>query len=308
MKHRNKVLQKSFSLAMALLMAVFVPLQVAAAEVDHVNVAMGNVVIVDNTVSHFVTPDDYRSNDTFTGSLTIIDDVTAGGFSGTLAPFETSITVTTSQNIQLTFDNVSIREDIPVSITASEGATVTIELDGENTITGGDGNGNAGAAFQQNGGSVIIQDESGEAGTLEAESKNLGSGILSLGENAELTINADVTATGAAGFGGIEAEGSVNIEGGTVTASGGASGSVDVSDGNGGIQTVERAGSGIDAAQLNISGGTVTASGGSGGENAGAGIVADTQREVNISGGDVTATGGSNVSGGGGVFINLHTL
>ena len=121
-----------------------------------------------------------------------------------------------------------------------------------------------------------------------------GSALISKGD-VTLTLKGDNHLTGGNGgsssYGGdgITSSGSLTISGGTVTATGGKSGSGDYSNGGNGISS---------SGSLSISGGTVTATAGSSSGSYGRDGIT-TSSSLTISGGTVTANGGSGSYRGG---------
>ena len=181
------------------------------------------------------------------------------------------------------------------TIAIEKGSDVTIELDGENTLTAS--NGKAGLYVAQ-GASVTIKDDNGDGSlvaTGSAVGTTSGAGIGGNGKSdaGSITISGgDVTATGGSGAAGIGSSrnGSVEqieVSGGDVTAIGGANGGAGIGTGLGGT-----------ANQIEISGGNVTANGGNEGSGIGAGQGKNAAvDQIKVSGGEVTATGGSNAAG-----------
>ena len=174
---------------------------------------------------------------------------------------------------------------------------VTLELDGENTVQGG--NYRSGVE-KNNGGKLTITDENGTSGSLEATGGASGSGIgggwLGNGSNITITGSAEVTATGGASGsgigGGVSGNGSnITIEGDAdVTAKGG-----DFGSGIGGGWK----GSGSD---ITITGSAeVTAEGGV----SGAGIGGGYNGNGNGTGSNITLSRDAQVKAQGGNTFNL---
>ena len=237
-----------------------------------------------------------------------------------------TVTIDTSKgNVDVTFDDLNIdassRNEAAMSVTGS--GNTTIKLDGDNHLTGGNGDTYGGDGIASTGSLTISGGETDSLTAQGGSGENGGDGITSSGS---LTISGGtVTATGGnstgivgSGGSGIHSGGDVTISGGTVTATGGDSTGSDGSGGygiyssgvtiSGGSTVTANGGSGKDGSgdgifsfdPVAISGGTVTAKGGSGedGEDGGDGI--RSFDPVAISGGTVTAKGGSGEDGSGG--------
>ena len=206
-----------------------------------------------------------------------------------------TVTIDTSKgNVDVTFDDLNIdassRNEAAMSVTGS--GNTTIKLDGDNHLTGGNGDTYGGDGIASTGSLTISGGETDSLTAQGGSGENGGDGITSSGS---LTISGGtVTATGGnstgivgSGGSGIHSGGDVTISGGTVTATGGDSTG---SDGSGGYGIYS-------SSTTTISGGTVTANGDDGGR----GI--SSSGSVTISGGStVTANGGSGtISGGDGI-------
>ena len=238
-----------------------------------------------------------------------------------------TVTIDTSKgNVDVTFDDLNIdassRNEAAMSVTGS--GNTTIKLDGDNHLTGGNGDTYGGDGIASTGSLTISGGETDSLTAQGGSGENGGDGITSSGS---LTISGGtVTATGGnstgivgSGGSGIHSGGDVTISGGTVTATGGDSTGSDGSGGygiyssstttiSGGTVTAtggdstgsySSGGYGIYSSGVTISGGsTVTANGGSGKDGSGDGI--RSFDPVAISGGTVTAKGGSGEDGSGG--------
>ena len=235
-----------------------------------------------------------------------------------------TVTIDTSKgNVDVTFDDLNIdassRNEAAMSVTGS--GNTTIKLDGDNHLTGGNGDTYGGDGIASTGSLTISGGETDSLTAQGGSGENGGDGITSSGS---LTISGGtVTATGGnstgivgSGGSGIHSGGDVTISGGTVTATGGDSTGSDGSGGygiyssstttiSGGTVTAtggdstgsySSGGYGIYSSGVTISGGsTVTANGGSGKDGSGDGIFSFDP--VAISGGTVTAKGGSGEDG-----------
>ena len=191
---------------------------------------------------------------------------------------------------QVTFSGVTVDSSGSgeVAVVTTGQGNVTIELDGDNTLTG---DRHYAGLQKENEGTLTIQDENGD-GSLTANGGTWGAGIGGGygGAGSDITITGGtVTANGGyngAGIGGgYDGAGSdITITGGAVTAAGG-SASAGI---GGGAQ-----GAGSD---ITITGGTVTASGGAQGAGIGGGSQAS-GTGITIVNSDVTAVGGQNGAG-----------
>lgn len=199
--------------------------------------------------------------------------------------------------VNLTFKGLKLRCDdvAPLEIVRDGGAhNVIVTLDGEN-ICESSGSNEAGVSVPV-GSTLTIKG----TGTLKAEGDKYAAGIGGRDEKGYGTINiegGDITANGGSEAAGIgsgdesgESSGTVNISGGTVTATGGKYGA--------GIGGGDQVLTGV----TTISGGTVYAQGSDGGAGIGTGDDAHgTNGKITISGGTVYASGssGSAAIGGG---------
>ena len=209
MKLRSRIL----AVLMALLLAVGMPLT-ALAETYDLN--EGSVTIDANETGQTVTQNEVSNQD----SNPVI---TSGGD-------KTSNTITVNTNggnANVTLDNVNINSDgAAMEVNRGEGTTVTVELDGTNTLQSGEDY----AGLQTSGeGALVIQDANGKEGSLTANGGFLGAGIGGGIDRAgsDITISGgDVEANGGdygAGIGGgfYGAGSDIIISGGKVTANGG---------------------------------------------------------------------------------------
>ena len=242
-------------------------------------------------------------------------------------PTDNTITIKADkgETVDVTLDDVNIKADDRSAVTAEGAGTVRIELDGNNTLEGGDaskndGDGYAGlekkdavdgGAGRENDGTLIIKDDNGKQGSLTATGTGNSAGIGGVGnkdgkksgeafandagrcsENIEIE-GGDITAIGSGGGAGIgggkDGFGKVTIKGGNVTAIGGENGGAGI----GGGQNVGWSGLG----EVEISGGNIKATGGGGGAGIGGGDHGDAK--VTITGGKVDALGGED--GGAGI-------
>lgn len=209
----------------------------------------------------------------------------------------------------VTLDNVNIdASDTGKAAIHTEG-NVTLELDGDNTLTGGTGHAGLEKNDNTGNGILIIKDDKNDDGTEKTEEQKKAETESGKGAGS-------LTATGGAGGAGIggassRSSSNITITGGNITATAGS---------NSGTRLVY-CGAGIggggfgEGNNITISGGTVNATGGEGNgfyHYGGAGIGGGYQRGANdiiISGNDtkVTATGKDGGAGIGGGFAGTAT-
>lgn len=209
----------------------------------------------------------------------------------------------------VTLDNVNIdASDTGKAAIHTEG-NVTLELDGDNTLTGGTGHAGLEKNDNTGNGTLIIKDDKNDDGTEKTEEQKKAETESGKGAGS-------LTATGGAGGAGIggannQSSSNITITGGNITATAGS---------NTGTRLVY-CGAGIggggfgEGNNITISGGTVNATGGEGNgfyHYGGAGIGGGYQRGANdiiISGNDtkVTATGKDGGAGIGGGFAGTAT-
>lgn len=213
----------------------------------------------------------------------------------------------------VTLDNVNIdASDTGKAAIHTEG-NVTLELDGDNTLTGGTGHAGLEKNDNTGNGTLIIKDDKNDDGTEKTEEQKKAETESGKGAGS-------LTATGGAGGAGIggassRSSSNITITGGTVIATGNGS-AAGIGGGSGvAFVRVPKAGS---ATNITISGGNVTAIGGKGFDSqsggasisGGAGIGGGTDSlgqsnggagsNITISGGTVNAVGGRNSAGIGG--------
>ena len=206
-----------------------------------------------------------------------------------------TVTIDTSKgNVDVTFDDLNIdassRNEAAMSVTGS--GNTTIKLDGDNHLTGGNGDTYGGDGIASTGSLTISGGETDSLTAQGGSGENGGDGITSSGS---LTISGGtVTATGGnstgivgSGGSGIHSGGDVTISGGTVTATGGDSTG---SDGSGGYGIYS-------SSTTTISGGTVTATGGDSTGSYSSGGIRISSRSLTIYDGKVNAKGGNGGDG-----------
>lgn len=208
----------------------------------------------------------------------------------------------------VTLDNVNIdASDTGKAAIHTEG-NVTLELDGDNTLTGGTGHAGLEKNDNTGNGTLIIKDDKNDDGTEKTEEQKKAETESGKGAGS-------LTATGGAGGAGIggassRSSSNITITGGNITATAGS---------NSGTRLVY-CGAGIggggfgEGNNIKITGGTVNATGGEGngfyhyggagiGGGAGGGVknsTAGNASNITISGGTVIATGNVSAAGIGG--------
>lgn len=230
----------------------------------------GSISIVAKTDGNYITQGDI--NDKKDEGETVITNRD----SSTASENTVTIKAEEGSTANVTLDNVNIdASDTDKAAIHTEG-NVTLELDGDNTLTGGEGH----AALEK-------YSSSDKDYTLTLQDETTGDG-----KTGSLTANGGA---GGAGIGGTVTDGGfankITITGGTITATGG--------EGGAGIGGGFNSG----ANNITISGNDtrVTATGKDGGAGIGGGY-AGTADSITISGGTVDATGGSGIGGGSGGY------
>ncbi len=273
----------------------------------------GSISIVAKTDGNYITQGDI--NDKKDEGETVITNRD----SSTASENTVTIKAEEGSTANVTLDNVNIdASDTDKAAIHTEG-NVTLELDGDNTLTGGEGH----AALEKYSSSdkdytLTLQDETtgdGKTGSLTANGgAGIGGTVTDGGFANKITITGGtITATGGeggAGIGGGKGDSSRysgNLGGGncrnitisgantTVTANGGADGGAGIGGGKGTAASAKNGGNGV-----TITNGTVTANGGAGaaGIGDGANNVSDVGSVISITGGTVTANGGAGEAAG----------
>lgn len=209
----------------------------------------------------------------------------------------------------VTLDNVNIdASDTGKAAIHTEG-NVTLELDGDNTLTGGTGHAGLEKNDNTGNGTLIIKDDKNDDGTEKTEEQKKAETESGKGAGS-------LTATGGAGGAGIggassRSSSNITITGGNITATAGSNTGTRLvycgaGIGGGGFgegNNIKITGGGYQrgANDIIISGNDtkVTATGKDGGAGIGGGF-AGTATDITISGGTVDATGGSHGAGIGG--------
>ena len=211
-------MKKTISIIIVLSSLFSFPLSSYAEYKDNYSIDEGSVSIYDVSADQGGVTYEHAGAVTVTGSSdtnTITVDVSTDV---TVTLSDVSIDVSASGDA-----NSGVAGDAAMTVNAENGASVTVELDGSNELHSG----NFRAGLETNNGELIIQDEAGDAGSLEAEAgwraAGIGGAIFENGEDITIT-GGDVTATGHGGAGiggGMCADGNnITISGGTVIATG----------------------------------------------------------------------------------------
>lgn len=301
--------RRLFALALALLLAVSLPVSALAATwyledgdiiiratKDRQTVSQGEKTEIDN--APVIKQNEQNDSSTATDKTITIDaekDATA--------------------NVTLGGVNIdaSSRGNNTAGICTTGDGNVTIELDGNNSVKSA---ADAAGLQKENGGNLTIKDDNTTAGNLEASGGRGSAGIG--GGNSQSADNITITGGtilakgggdggsayadgGGAGIGGGHYGGGSNITitGGDITAIGGGTGSNDYKYGGAGIGSGGNGGGGT---KITISGGKVTANGGYAGAGIGGGYNSS-GNNITISDGEVEATGGylgAGIGGGNG--------
>lgn len=263
----------------------------------------GSISIVAKTDGNYITQGDI--NDKKDEGETVItnhDSETAS---------KNTVTIKAEEDCtaNVTLDNVNIDASETGKAAIHTEGNVTLELDGDNTLTGGTGHAGLEKNDNTGNGTLIIKDDKNDDGTEKTEEQKKAETESGKGAGS-------LTATGGAGGAGIggassRSSSNITITGGSITATAGS---------NTGTRLVY-CGAGIggggfgEGNNITISGGTVNATGGEGNgfyHYGGAGIGGGYQRGANdiiISGNDtkVTATGKDGGAGIGGGFAGTAT-
>lgn len=259
-------LKKLFSTVIVMVLLVcYVPALAFAEEYD---LAQGSIEVSADESGQYVSQVDAGFVNVTQTSPTIISQ------SDSETPTQNTISISAADGAtaEVTLDGVNIDESgtgnnyngegavTAVSVSTDEDSTVIIELDGENTVKSGRGH----AGVENNDSNLVIKDENKVSGSLDATGGAYAAGI----------------------GGGYAKDGSnITINSGTVNASGGASGA-----GIGG-------GALGNGTNITINGGKVTATGQAAGIGGGSRGKGD---NITINDGHVTATGGLFSAGIGG--------
>ena len=241
-----KMKRRMVAVLMAALLVTAIPLPALAEVVA--DISLGDVSIDDVEVSHYVAVEgggSTQKTEAHDGSVTVTQSNPSTPTSNTI-----SVTTTTS-DVNVTLDNVNINTSpgggAAMSVTRGEDTTVTVELDGTNSLTSA----KSAAGLQTSGeGKLVIQD-SNHDGSLTAQGGTYGAGIGGGygGDGSGITISGgEVTAKGGASGagigGGYRGDGSdITIIGNAQITATGESGASDIGKGKGGKnQSVDTSG------------------------------------------------------------------
>ena len=278
---KRKPLKRIFSVVCAAVLVLSIP---AGAYAEVYDLVQGSVEVTANESGQYVTQADAGYFDVAQTTETVITQTDG-------QPTDNTVTITAEggATAEVTLDNVNIdasstpKSDAKaaVSTNADDDSNVVIELDGDNVLKGGEGR----AALETTSGSVTIQDETGEAGSLDATG-----GAYAAGIGGRFLGDGDVTING----GTIDARGGSNAAG----IGGGAGDWIYWTEGN--VVTNSEiarhhqigpfpydSGDGHGVGKVTINGGKVTATGGNRAQAIGGGCGGEA--EISITGGEVTA-------------------
>ena len=260
--------RRLFALALALLLAVSLPVSALAATwyledgdiiiratKDRQTVSQGEKTEIDN--APVIKQNEQNNSSTAT---------------------DKTITIDADENAtaNVTLDGVNIdvskhTDNTTAGIQTTGNGDVSIELDGKNSVKSAD---YAAGLQKENGGNLTIKDDNTTAGKLEATGGRFAAGIGRGNGNNKSVAN-------------------ITITGGEIIAKGG--------NGAAGIGCGSSGDSPNSASDIHISGGKVTATGGDGGAGIGGGRFASAS-DIEITGGEVTAKGGPTGAGIGGGY------
>lgn len=300
--------RRLFALALALLLAVSLPVSALAGEwfID------GGDIIINATADGKQTVKQ-GNNDALEDAAPVIKQRDSGKST------DNTITINAEENTtaNVTLGGVNIdasgREEKTAGIHTTGEGNVTIELDGNNSVKSA---ADAAGLQKNNSGNLTIKDDNTTAGKLEASggrgSAGIGGGNNQSADNITITGGTIIAKGGGdggsayadgggAGIGGGHYGGGSNITitGGDITAIGGGTGSNYYKYGGAGIGSGGNGGGGTN---ITISGGKVTANGGYAGAGIGGGYNSS-GNNITISDGEVEATGGylgAGIGGGNG--------
>ena len=266
----------------------------------------GSISIVAKTDGNYITQGTTINDQKDAGETVITnhDSETASKNTVTIKAEEGSTANVTLDNV-----NIDASDTGKAAVTVTGNGTTSIELDGDNTLTGGTGHAGLEKNDNTGNGTLIIKDDKNDDGTEKTEEQKKAETESGKGAGS-------LTATGGASGAGIggasyRSGSNITITGGSITATAGSNtgmGRVNCGAGIGG-------GAFGEGNNINITGGTVNATGGEGNSSyhfGGAGIGGGYNRGANnitISGDDtkVTATGkdgGAGIGGGAGGGAN----
>lgn len=291
-------LKKLFSTVIVMVLLVcYVPALASAEEYD---LSQGSIEVSADESGQYVSQVDAGFVNVTQTSPTIISQ------SDSETPTQNTISISAADGAtaEVTLDGVNIDESgtgnyyngegvvTAVSVSTDEDSTVIIELDGENTVKSGRGH----AGVENNDSNLVIQDENKVSGSLDATggayAAGIGGGYAKDGSNITInsgTVNASCGAE-SAGIGGGR-----NGNGTNITINGGK------------VTATGQAGAGIGGGlkgngdNITINDGSVVASSNSYGEGAGiGGGEGGSGSNITINKGHVTAAGGLSAAGIGG--------
>ena len=224
----QKRMRGMISFVLVFLMAFSMPLTALAEEYD---LAQGSVTVNAKDDGTYVTQENGVTDEKQTTDTVITQSNPDTATDNTI-----TVNADSGVDVKVTIDGVNVEstDGAGMEVNRGEGSSVTVELEGDNSLTGGTDS----AGLEVSGeGELIIQDEDGD-GSLTAQGGTNGAGI---------------------GGGSGEDGNNITVTGGTVTATGGNG----ASSGQGGGAGIG-GGNGGDGTNITVNGGTVTATGGTG--------------------------------------------
>ena len=259
--------RRLFALALALLLAVSLPVSALAGEwfID------GGDIIINATADGKQTVKQ-GNNGAVEDAAPVIKQKDSNESTSNTITIDADENVTANVTLGGVNIDASSRGDNTAGIRTTGDGNVTIELDGNNSVKSA---ADAAGLQKENGGNLTIKDDNTTAGKLEATGGKYAAGIGSRNKKNGDNSVANITITG-----------------GEIIATGS----------NGGAGIGSSSGNGKNSASgIRISGGKVTATGGDGGAGIGGGRFGNAS-DIEITGGEVTAKGGTNGAGIGGGY------
>lgn len=261
--------RRLFALALALLLAVSLPVSALAATWY---LEDGDITIRATESGQYVSQGDNAAVEDNTPVIKQNEQ----NDSSTATDKTITIDAEKDATANVTLDGVNIdvsnhTDNTTAGIQTTGNGDVSIELDGKNSVKSAD---YAAGLQKENGGNLTIKDDNTTAGKLEATGGRFAAGIGRGNGNNKSVAN-------------------ITITGGEIIAKGG--------NGAAGLGCGASFGSQNSASDIRISGGKVTATGGDGGAGIGGGRFASAS-DIEITGGEVTAKGGTNGAGIGGGY------
>lgn len=259
--------RRLFALALALLLAVSLPVSALAGEwfIDDGDIIINATADGKQTVKQ-------GNNGAVEDAAPVIKQKDSSTSTSNTITIDADENATA--NVTLGGVNIDVSkhtDNTTAGIQTTGNGDVSIELDGKNPVKSAD---YAAGLQKENGGNLTIKDDNTTAGKLEATGGRFAAGIGRGNGNNKSVAN-------------------ITITGGEIIAKGG--------NGAAGLGCGASFGSQNSASDIRISGGKVTATGGDGGAGIGGGRFASAS-DIEITGGEVTAKGGPTGAGIGGGY------